>query len=113
LLAGVSLDRPVVGLSGGERRRCSLAPLLLGDHDPILLDEPTNPRHVEAGAWLAHPLRNRPSAMVVVTHDRWFLDEVCQWTWEVHDGAVDAYEGGYAAFVLAKAERTPQAPALG
>jgi ABC transport system ATP-binding/permease protein len=111
LLAGVSLDRPVVGLSGGERRRCSLAALLLGDHDLIVLDEPTNHLDVEAVAWLADHLRNRPSAMVVVTHDRWFLDEVCQWTWEVHDGAVDAYEGGYAAFVLAKAERTRQASA--
>jgi ABC transport system ATP-binding/permease protein len=111
LLAGVSLDRPVIGLSGGERRRCSLAALLLGDHDLIVLDEPTNHLDVEAVAWLADHLRNRPSAMVVVTHDRWFLDEVCQWTWEVHDGAVDAYEGGYAAFVLAKAERTRQASA--
>ena len=111
LLAGVSLDRPVVGLSGGERRRCSLAALLLGDHDLIVLDEPTNHLDVEAVAWLADHLRNRPSAMVVVTHDRWFLDEVCQWTWEVHDGAVDAYEGGYAAFVLAKAERMRQASA--
>ena len=111
LLAGVSLDRPVLGLSGGERRRCSLASLLLGDHDLIVLDEPTNHLDVEAVAWLADHLRKRPSAMVVVTHDRWFLDEVCQWTWEVHDGVVDAYEGGYASFVLAKAERSRQASA--
>ena len=111
LLAGVSLDRPVFGLSCGERRRCSLAALLLGDHDLIVLDEPTNHLDVEAVAWLAEHLRNRPSAMVVVTHDRWFLDEVCQYTWEVHDGVVDAYEGGYAAFVLAKAERMRQASA--
>jgi ATP-binding cassette subfamily F protein uup len=111
LLAGVALDRPVVGLSGGERRRCSLAALLLGDHDLIVLDEPTNHLDVEAVAWLAQHLVKRPSAMVVVTHDRWFLDEVCQWTWEVHDGVVDAYEGGYAAFVLAKAERSRQASA--
>ncbi|HEU4810907.1 MAG TPA: ABC-F family ATP-binding cassette domain-containing protein [Nocardioides sp.] len=111
LLAGVSLDRPVIGLSGGERRRCSLAALLLGDHDLIVLDEPTNHLDVEAVAWLAAHLVKRTSAMVVVTHDRWFLDEVCQWTWEVHDGVVDAYEGGYAAFVLAKAERTRQASA--
>ncbi|MEJ7832580.1 MAG: ABC-F family ATP-binding cassette domain-containing protein [Nocardioides sp.] len=109
LLAGVELDRAVVGLSGGERRRCSLAALLLGDHDLIVLDEPTNHLDVEAVAWLAAHLAARPSALVVVTHDRWFLDEVCQWTWEVHDGAVDAYEGGYAAFVLAKAERSRQA----
>jgi ATP-binding cassette subfamily F protein uup len=111
LLAGVALDRPVTGLSGGERRRCSLAALLLGDHDLIVLDEPTNHLDVEAVAWLAQHLVKRPSAMVVVTHDRWFLDEVCQWTWEVHDGVVDAYEGGYAAFVLAKAERSRQASA--
>jgi ATP-binding cassette subfamily F protein uup len=111
LLAGVSLDRPVVGLSGGERRRCSLAALLLGDHDLIVLAEPTTHLDVEAVAWLAAHLAARESAMVVVTHDRWFLDEVCQWTWEVHDGVVDAYEGGYAAFVLAKAERQRQASA--
>src|SRR3954454_16188413 len=111
LLAGVALDRAVDGLSGGERRRCSLAALLLGDHDLIVFDEPTNHLDVEAVAWLAQHLVNRPSALVVVTHDRWFLDAVCQWTWEVHDGVVDAYEGGYAAFVLAKAERSRQASA--
>nr|WP_028643205.1 ABC-F family ATP-binding cassette domain-containing protein [Nocardioides sp. URHA0020] len=111
LLAGVALDRAVNGLSGGERRRCSLAELLLGDHDLIVLDEPTNHLDVEAVAWLAQHLVKRSSALVVVTHDRWFLDEVCQWTWEVHDGAVDAYEGGYAAYVLAKAERSRQASA--
>lgn len=111
LLAGVTLDRSVLGLSGGERRRCSLAALLLGDHDLIVLDEPTNHLDVEAVAWLAQHLVGRASALVVVTHDRWFLDAVCQWTWEVHDGVVDAYEGGYAAFVLAKAERQRQAAA--
>ena len=111
LLAGVALDRPVVGLSGGERRRCSLAALLLGDHDLVILDEPTNHLDVEAVAWLAQHMARLPSALVVVTHDRWFLDEVCQSTWEVHDGVVDAYEGGYAAFVLAKAERARQASA--
>ena len=109
LLAGIALDRAVVGLSGGERRRCSLAALLLTHHDLIVLDEPTNHLDVEAVAWLAEHLTNRPSALVVVTHDRWFLDAVCQSTWEVHDGVVDIYEGGYAAFVLAKAERTRQA----
>ncbi|WP_435744419.1 ABC-F family ATP-binding cassette domain-containing protein [Nocardioides sp. SYSU DS0663] len=108
LLAGVTLDRSVSGLSGGERRRCSLAALLLGDHDLVVLDEPTNHLDVEAVAWLAEHLAGRSSALVVVTHDRWFLDAVCQWTWEVHDGQVDAYEGGYAAFVLAKAERQRQ-----
>ncbi|MBA2955834.1 ATP-binding cassette domain-containing protein [Nocardioides sp. MAH-18] len=111
LLAGVELDRAVLGLSGGERRRCSLAALLLDDHDLVILDEPTNHLDVEAVAWLAQHLVNRSSALIVVTHDRWFLDAVCQWTWEVHDGVVDAYEGGYAAFVLAKAERQRQAAA--
>jgi ATP-binding cassette subfamily F protein uup len=111
LLAGVGLDRIVDGLSGGERRRCALAHLLLGDHDLIVLDEPTNHLDVEAVAWLADHLARRSCALVVVTHDRWFLDAVCQFTWEVHDGAVDVYEGGYAALVLAKAERGRQAAA--
>ncbi|WP_295660324.1 ABC-F family ATP-binding cassette domain-containing protein [uncultured Nocardioides sp.] len=111
LLAGVSLDRPVLGLSGGERRRCSLAALLLGEQDLLVLDEPTNHLDVEAVAWLADHLVGRASALVVVTHDRWFLDEVCQTTWEVHDGVVDSYDGGYAAFVLARAERQRQASA--
>ncbi len=111
LLAGISLDRAVLGLSGGERRRCSLAALLLGRHDLIVLDEPTNHLDVEAVAWLAEHLVGRTSALIVVTHDRWFLDEVCQTTWEVHDGSVDSYEGGYASFVLAKAERQRQASA--
>ncbi|TGN63830.1 ABC-F family ATP-binding cassette domain-containing protein [Nocardioides eburneiflavus] len=111
LLAGVTLDRAVVGLSGGERRRCALAALLLSRHDLVILDEPTNHLDVEAVAWLASHLVSLPSALIVVTHDRWFLDEVCQTTWEVHDGAVDAYEGGYAAYVLAKAERQRQAAA--
>ncbi len=101
----------MVGLSGGERRRCSLAALLLGDHDLVVLDEPTNHLDVEAVAWLAGTWPRRTSALVVVTHDRWFLDAVCQATWEVHDGVVDAYEGGYAAYVLAKAERQRQAAA--
>ena len=111
LLAGVSLDRVVEGLSGGERRRCSLARLLLDEHDLVVLDEPTNHLDVEAVSWLARHLVRRTSALVVVTHDRWFLDEVSQSTWEVHDGVVDVYEGGYAAFVLAKAERQRQAAA--
>ena len=76
-----------------------------------MLDEPTNHLDVEAVAWLAGHLVARAAALVVVTHDRWFLDEVCQTTWEVHDGAVDSYEGGYASFVLAKAERQRQAAA--
>ncbi len=111
LLVGIGLDRVVDGLSGGERRRCALASLLLQDHDLVVLDEPTNHLDVEAVDWLARHLAAHPSALVVVTHDRWFLDAVCQWTWEVHDGRVDAYEGGYAAFVLARAERQRQAAA--
>jgi ATP-binding cassette subfamily F protein uup len=109
LLAGVELDRPVVGLSGGERRRCALAELLLRQHDLLVLDEPTNHLDVEAVAWLAVHLAGLASALAVVTHDRWFLDAVCERTWEVHDGVVDSYDGGYAAFVLAKAERQRQA----
>ena len=111
LLAGVPLDRAVDGLSGGERRRCSLARLLLEDHNLIVLDEPTNHLDVEAVDWLARHLARRTTALVVVTHDRWFLDAVCDQTWEVHDAAVDVYDGGYAAFVLAKAERQRQAAA--
>ena len=116
LLAGVELDRSVHGLSGGERRRCSLARILLDDDELLILDEPTNHLDVEAVAWLAEHLVRRTSALVVVTHDRWFLDAVCERTWEVHpgpDGAgvVDSYEGGYAAFVLARAERQRQAAA--
>ncbi|RYP86912.1 ABC transporter ATP-binding protein [Nocardioides guangzhouensis] len=111
LLAGITLDRAVLGLSGGERRRCSLAALLLDEHDLVILDEPTNHLDVEAVAWLAEHLVGLSSALVVVTHDRWFLDAVCQTTWEVHDGVVDSYDGGYAAFVLAKAERQRQAAA--
>ncbi len=111
LLAGVSLDRAVEGLSGGERRRSSLARLLLGDHELVILDEPTNHLDVEAVSWLAGHLARRSCALVVVTHDRWFLDAVCTATWEVHDGLVDVYDGGYAAFVLAKAERQRQAAA--
>ncbi|HZJ05863.1 MAG TPA: ABC-F family ATP-binding cassette domain-containing protein [Nocardioidaceae bacterium] len=111
LLAGVLLERVVDELSGGERRRCSLARLLLDEHDLVVLDEPTNHLDVEAVAWLAHHLARRTSALVVVTHDRWFLDAVCETTWEVHDGVIDVYDGGYASFVLAKAERQRQAAA--
>ncbi len=111
LLAGVDLERTVAGLSGGERRRCSLARLLLGDDTLLLLDEPTNHLDVEAVDWLARHLAARPSALVVVTHDRWFLDAVCTETWEVHDAQVDLYDGGYAAYVLARAERQRQADA--
>ncbi|WP_029115682.1 ABC-F family ATP-binding cassette domain-containing protein [Mycobacterium sp. URHB0044] len=106
LLADVDLDSAVGNLSGGERRRVALAAVLLAGHDVLVLDEPTNHLDVEIIGWLARHLAARTSgALVVVSHDRWFLDEVCTRTWEVHDGQVDAYEGGYAAYVLARAER--------
>jgi ATP-binding cassette subfamily F protein uup len=108
LLAGISLERTVAGLSGGERRRVALAALLLGEADVLLLDEPTNHLDIEAVAWLAEALLSRDLTLVVVTHDRWFLDAVCTTTWEVHDATVDSYQGGYAAYVLAKAERERQ-----
>ncbi len=103
------LDRRLGDLSGGERRRVELARLLVADLDLLLLDEPTNHLDVEIVAWLAAYLRGRPTlAVVVVTHDRWFLDEVCDRTWEVVGGAVEEYDGGYSAFVLSKAERMRQ-----
>ena len=114
LLAGVNLERPIETLSGGERRRVGLVEVLLGDHDLIVLDEPTNHLDVEAIAFLAAHLRSRTAAglaMLVVSHDRWFLDAVCTRIWEVHDGVVDAYDGGYAAYVLARVERQRQAAA--
>ena len=113
LLVGLDLDRPVQGLSGGQRRRVALARLLAGDHDVLFLDEPTNHLDVEGVAWLARHLQGRwrptEGGLVVVTHDRWFLDTVCTRTWEVHDATVDPYDGGYAAWVLARAERARQA----
>ena len=106
LLAGVDLDADVGRLSGGERRRVALAQVLLAGHDVLVLDEPTNHLDVEVIGWLAgHLTARRAKALVVVSHDRWFLDAVCTRTWEVHGGAVDAYDGGYAAYVLARAER--------
>ena len=106
LLSGVDLDREVGGLSGGERRRVALATELIAGHDVLVLDEPTNHLDVEVIGWLAQHLNaRRAKALVVVSHDRWFLDAVCTSTWEVHDGVVDAYDGGYAAYVLARAER--------
>ena len=103
-------------LSGGQRRRVALARLLAGDWDVIALDEPTNHLDVEAIAWLAEHLKRRWSAstgaLLVVTHDRWFLDEVCTRTWEVHDRIVDPFEGGYAAYILQRVERDRQAASI-
>src|SRR4051812_22214376 len=105
------LDTPIAPLSGGERRRIALAKALLDDPELLLLDEPTNHLDVEGVAWLARHLAARRGTLLVITHDRWFLDAVCTRTWEVADGAVHQYEGGYAAYVLARAERERQATA--
>jgi ABC transport system ATP-binding/permease protein len=115
LLGGVELSRFPQGLdttigplSGGERRRIALARLLLDNPSLLLLDEPTNHLDVEGIDWLARHLVARRGSLVVITHDRWFLDAVCTQTWEVADGEVHQYEGGYAAYVLARAERDRQ-----
>ena len=112
LFGGISeelLDRKISYLSGGERRRVNLAKLLIADFDLVLLDEPTNHLDVEGVSWLAQYLkRNTKLAVVVITHDRWFLDEVSDQIWEVVEGNVLAYEGGYSAYVLSKAERARQ-----
>ncbi|MGI8448811.1 MAG: ABC-F family ATP-binding cassette domain-containing protein [Streptosporangiaceae bacterium] len=105
LLPGIDLAGPAGRLSGGESRRVALAGVLIGDHDLLLLDEPTNHLDVEAIDWLAQHLAGRPEALVAVTHDRWFLDAVCNRTWELADGRVHAYDGGYSAYVLARGER--------
>ena len=105
LLPGIDFAAQAERLSGGESRRVALAALLLGDYDLLLLDEPTNHLDVEAVDWLARFLAGLGKALVVVTHDRWFLDAVCQQTWEIADGQMHAYDGGYAAYVLARAER--------
>ncbi|MGY1694795.1 ABC-F family ATP-binding cassette domain-containing protein [Geodermatophilus sp. SYSU D00814] len=116
VLTGLELDRlgldsPVAPMSGGERRRVALAAQLIRPLDLLVLDEPTNHLDVEGVAWLADFVKRRVGALVVVTHDRWFLDEVCTQTWEVADGAVHSYEGGYAAYTLARAERARVAAA--
>jgi ABC transport system ATP-binding/permease protein len=118
LLGGVEMrrfpqgmDTQIDGLSGGERRRIALGRLLLDPPELLLLDEPTNHLDVEGVDWLARHLAARRGSMMVVTHDRWFLDAVCTATWEVSDGMVHQYEGGYAAYVLARAERDRQGAA--
>ena len=112
LFGGISedlLDRKISYLSGGERRRVNLARILIADFDLVLLDEPTNHLDVEGVSWLAQYLkRNTKLAVVVITHDRWFLDEVSDQIWEVVEGNVLAYDGGYSAYVLSKAERSRQ-----
>ncbi|GMA30475.1 ABC-F family ATP-binding cassette domain-containing protein [Litorihabitans aurantiacus] len=116
LVTDVPWDSPIASLSGGQRRRTALAALLVRDLDVLLLDEPTNHLDVEGVTWLAEHLRARfaggQGAFAVVTHDRWFLDEVTTTTWEVHDGVVEPFEGGYAAYVLARVERDRQASAI-
>jgi len=105
LLPGMDLVEPAGRLSGGESRRVALAAVLIGEHDLLLLDEPTNHLDVEAIDWLARDLVQRSEALAVVTHDRWFLDAVCNRTWELAGGQLHTYDGGYAAYVLARAER--------
>lgn len=119
VIAGLASDIPweasVGELSGGQRRRVALAALLIGDHDVIFLDEPTNHLDVEGIAWLAQHLKRRWAAnaggLIVVTHDRWFLDEICTATWEVHDRLIEPFEGGYAAYILQRVERDRMAAA--
>ena len=105
LLPGIGVDAQAGRLSGGERRRVALASLLVAERDVLLLDEPTNHLDIEAIDWLGRHLRDRGCAVVVVSHDRWLLDLVCERTWEVDRGQVHSAEGGYSAYVLAQAER--------
>ncbi len=119
ILTGLLSDVPWGGrigeLSGGQRRRVALAQVLVGEHDVVFLDEPTNHLDLEGVMWLGAHVKERWPAgtggLAVVTHDRWFLDEVCTHTWEVHDGVVEPFEGGYAAYVLQRVERDRQAAA--
>ncbi|MEV0434156.1 ABC-F family ATP-binding cassette domain-containing protein [Nocardia sp. NPDC050413] len=110
-IADLGLDTPVTNLSGGERRRVALAAALVRDLDLLVLDEPTNHLDIEGVQWLAQHLIARRTALVVVTHDRWFLDTVATRTWEVVGGKVETYEGGYGDWIYARAERARQADA--
>jgi ATPase subunit of ABC transporter with duplicated ATPase domains len=116
LIADIPWESLVGDLSGGQRRRVALAALLIGDHDVIFLDEPTNHLDVEGITWLAGHLKRRWSTnaggLVVVTHDRWFLDEICTATWEVHDRLIEPFEGGYAAYILQRVERDQMAATM-
>lgn len=113
LLGGINLEAKVGTLSGGQRRRADLARLLLHDWDILALDEPTNHLDVVTIHWLAEHLLHRwqdgQGALLIVTHDRWFLDEVCTSMWEVHDGVIDPFEGGYSAYMMQRVERERQA----
>ena len=113
LIEDIPWEARVGDLSGGQRRRVDLARLLIGDWDVLMLDEPTNHLDVRAITWLSEHLRTRWSkgqgGLLVVTHDRWFLDEVCLNMWEVHDGVLDPFEGGYSAYILQRVERDRQA----
>jgi ATPase subunit of ABC transporter with duplicated ATPase domains len=115
LLNDLDWHKQVGELSGGQRRRVALAKLLVQDLDIVMLDEPTNHLDIEGVAWLAGHLKtrwgNNAGGLVVVTHDRWFLDEVCNLTWEVHDGEIEPFEGGYAAYILQRNERDRSAAA--
>ncbi|MET0699690.1 MAG: ABC-F family ATP-binding cassette domain-containing protein [Mycobacterium sp.] len=116
LVADIGWDAKVATLSGGQRRRVQLAELLMGDWDVMVLDEPTNHLDVEGITWLAGHLKTRwarnSGGLLVVTHDRWFLDEVALTTWEVHDGIVEPFDGGYAAYILQRVERDRQAATM-
>lgn len=115
LVSDIAWDATVATLSGGQRRRVQLARLLVGEWDVIALDEPTNHLDIEGITWLAGHLKGRwarnTGRLLLVTHDRWFLDEVATTTWEVHDGIVEPFDGGYAAYVLQRVERDRMAAA--
>lgn len=116
LLADLDWNQSVANLSGGQLRRVALAKLLVGDHDVIMLDEPTNHLDIEGVNWLAKHLQNRWSknsgGLLVITHDRWFLDAISNYTWEVVGGRIEPFVGGYAAYVQQRAERSRQAAAI-